>query len=299
MKNHVVFILAITTVILMSCDKEIINNPELYNEIPVVITDSSTNVTAYSAIVHGTINTYRISCSYYFEYGTTSSYGSQSVQRNLDTGLAIINVRDTILQLQPVTSYHYSIVSSNKNGFSRGNDQTFTTTSDYYFPHNTGCQWIYSFFDAKNIRFDTVEVNITSPGNWQYTVYSGETGYPEYTEQVLVSPNMVQMNSNVSESRIYMIPFVTGNKWNGPPPQYTFVNYSVSKLDSIITPAGKFYGAFLIHMSAFNGGNTTYIDDRVFVPNIGFVKRNESLTGVVIGTVSSYSWNLISFKIIP
>jgi len=270
----------------------------LNDPLPTIVTNPPTNITTHSAIFNGTINPHGISSSYYFEYGTTTSYGSQSPQKNINTGPTQITVSDTILNLQPATLYHHRIVCSNSAGTSRGDDRSFTTADLDYFPKTPGCKWIYSFYDAVHLRSDTVTVTITSTGTWVYTASSGTTVYPAYTEGVSVSPNMVQMNSNSSESRIYMLPFVAGNTWNGPPPQYTFVNYWVSRQDSITTPAGKFYGAFLVRMAAFNGGNTTYIDDRVFVPKIGFVKRNESITGAAIGTVSAYNWVLISFKIV-
>jgi hypothetical protein len=266
---------------------------------PIVTTDSSNSISAYSEVVYGTINTFGSSCSYYFDYGTTTSYGNESIHKNLDSGLTILMLRDTLFNLVPTTLYHYRIVCSYNYGISKGEDLSFTTVKDDYFPNTSGSQWIYSFYDVVNLRFDTVEVFITNPGTWEYTAYSGLPGYPSYTEGVNVLPNMVQMNSSSSGSRIYLIPFVAGNTWHGPPPQYTFVNYSVTEQDSITTPAGTFYGAFKIRMAAFNGGNTTYIDDRVFVPKVGFVKRNETVTGAGIGTISSYSWNLISFNIIP
>ncbi len=213
----------------------------LDNPVPTVVTDSATNITAYSVILHGTVNTNGIPCSYYFDYGSTASYGSQSTQKNLDSGLTLLTVSDTILHLQPTTVYHYRIVCSNIYGVGRGDDQSFTTMKDDYFPQTIGSQWLYTFYDAVNLRSDTVEVTITNSGIWQYIAYSGEPGYPTYTESVFVSPTMIQMNSSSSGSRIYLIPFAAGNKWEGLPPQYTFVHYSVSQLDSITTPAGKFY----------------------------------------------------------
>ena len=299
MKNILLSVISIMIVLSFSCTRNTLNEPQFDIPVLTVTTDSSTNITAYGAIVHGTINSNGIACMCYFEYGTTTAYGNQSIHKNLDSGLAIIAVSDTLLHLQPSTLYHYCLVCSNKYGISRGDDQSFTTVIDDYFPHTTGSQWKYSFYDAVNLRSDTVTVTITRSGNWEYAASSGASGYPSYTEGVTVTPTMVQMRSNSTESRIYNIPFIAGNTWHGPAPQYSFVNYSVSKLDSITTQAGKFFGAFRIQMAAFNGGNTTYIDDRIFVPKIGFVKRSESVSGAAIGTVSSYSWSLISFKIVP
>lgn len=298
MKKIMFSIFIVTLIFAVACDNDTINQPIIDNPIPIVTTDSSSSLSAFIVIVYGTIKTSRIQCSYYFDYGTTTSYGNESFHKNLDSGITIFYVCDTLLNLQPATNYHYRLVCTYGDSIIRGNDQTFTTIKDVYFPNNPGSQWTYTYFDVVQARIDTVEVVINNSGTWEYTAKSGLSGFPTYDEQVFVTPNMVQINSTGSESRIYIIPFVAGNTWHGPPPQYTFANYSVSSLDSIVTPAGKFYGAYKIHMTAFNGGNTTFVDDRVFVPRIGFVTRIESLTGSGIGTISSNSWKLISYNII-
>ena len=285
-------------ILAVACDSDPINQPKIDNPLPVVTTDSSSSISAYSVIVYGTIQTSGTQCSYYFDYGTTASYGNESAHKILNSGIAIFNVCDTLLNLQSKTNYHYRIVCTSGDSIVRGDDQTFTTIDDNYFPNNPGSQWTYSYFDAISTHIDTIDVHITNAGLWEYIAKSGIPGYPTYNEEVFVSRNVVQINTISSESRIYIIPFVAGNIWHGPPPQYTFVNYSVTSLDSIVTPAGKFYGAYKIHLTAFNGGNTTFVDDRVFVPMIGFVTRVETLTGSGIGTISSNSWKLISYNII-
>lgn len=298
MKQIVFPIVFLIILFIVSCDDDKIVQPIIVTPIPIVTTDSSTCISAYITVLYGTIKTSGIQCSYYFDYGTTAFYGNESPHKIIDSGLTIFNVCDTLSNLQPATNYHYSLVCTYADSVIRGEDNIFTTPKDDYFPNIPGSQWTYSFFDPILTRFDTVEVVITNSGTWQYTAKSGATGFPTYNEEVSVFPNLIQVYSTSSESRIYIIPFVAGNTWHGPPPQYTFVNYSVTSLDSIVTPAGIFYGAYKIHMTAFNGGNTTFVDDRVFVPKIGFVTRTETLSGSGIGTISSNSWMLISYSII-
>lgn len=299
MKTIILFPLFVILIFSISCDDDKINVPNINNPNPAITTDSSKNIDAHSVVVYGTINSYGNKCTYYFEFGTTISYGNTSTERIFNGSSTVINVEDTLLNLDSDAEYHFRLSCSYNNEAIVGDDKIFITLKDDYFPYTIGTHWLYSFIDVVNSRLDTIEVVISNRGTWEYTAKSGLSGFPTYTEGVLVSPSVVQMNSTNSESRIYFIPFVIGNSWNGPPPQYTFVNYSVTSMDSIVTPAGKFFGALKIHMTAFNGGNTTLVDDRVFVPHIGFVKRSESLSGAGIGTIYANNWILISFNIVP
>ena len=45
---------------------------------PVVLTGNATAITSTSATVNGTVNPEGQATTYYFEYGTTTSYGSQT-----------------------------------------------------------------------------------------------------------------------------------------------------------------------------------------------------------------------------
>ena len=67
---------------------------------------------------------------YYFEYGTTTSYGRQTaVPPGLDaespTGVKMLSA--TITDYLAYTTYHYRVVAVNAEGETRGNDETFET----------------------------------------------------------------------------------------------------------------------------------------------------------------------------
>lgn len=62
----------------------------------------------------------------YFEYGTTTSYGSATSSFDLSTPTSIISTNWSGL---PNTTYHYRVVATNIAGTSRGGDLTFTTAA--------------------------------------------------------------------------------------------------------------------------------------------------------------------------
>jgi len=93
---------------------------------PVVTTDAATNVTDVSAVLNGTVDA--PTTSYYFQYGPTDSYGSQSGSPQYPSP-ASLNVSYTIAGgLTPGTTYHYRIIGGgSENLVGSGRDMTFTT----------------------------------------------------------------------------------------------------------------------------------------------------------------------------
>jgi len=87
-------------------------------------------VSASGATVSGTVNASgQSSATYYFEYGTTTSYGTQSPPQPV-SGNTNQTVTATLSGLSANTTYHYEVVVKTSSGqLIKGGDQTFTTTS--------------------------------------------------------------------------------------------------------------------------------------------------------------------------
>jgi len=93
---------------------------------PVVTTNPATNVTASSARLNGTLDPHGLSTTVYFEYGTTTSYGSRTPNQ-IKTGNNYQNFFAGISGLTAGTTYQFRIVATNSVGTRYGSDKTFTT----------------------------------------------------------------------------------------------------------------------------------------------------------------------------
>jgi hypothetical protein len=95
---------------------------------PTVTTKSASSIRDSSATLNGSVNPLGLSTSAYFEYGTSTSYGTKSAVKSVGSGNNSTNVGIGITGLTPGATYHFRIVGQNASGSSAGGDQTFTTT---------------------------------------------------------------------------------------------------------------------------------------------------------------------------
>ena len=94
---------------------------------PLVSTGNATAITSTSATLNGSVNPEGQATTYYFEYGTTTTYGTQTASTSAGTGTAAVNVSAPIASLMPNTRYHYRLVATNASGTTLGSDVSFTT----------------------------------------------------------------------------------------------------------------------------------------------------------------------------
>jgi hypothetical protein len=95
---------------------------------PVVETRPASSVKDSTATLHGTVNPNGQSTSAYFEYGTSTSYGSKTAAKGVGSGTGATTVSISISGLAAGTTYHVRLVAANATGTSTGADQTFGTT---------------------------------------------------------------------------------------------------------------------------------------------------------------------------
>ncbi len=96
---------------------------------PAVGTNPATFANSTGATLNASVNPNGGTANVWFEYGTSSSYGSQTSTQNIGTGTSPIAVNIPVTGLQPNTTYHYRVDASNQNGTTQGADATFTTTA--------------------------------------------------------------------------------------------------------------------------------------------------------------------------
>jgi len=94
---------------------------------PTVSTGAASSVTGSTANLSGTINPNGAISYYWFQFGTTTNYGSITPYTNVGDGKSNIAASFTKTGLSPATTYHYRIAAMSYGGTSYGGDRIFTT----------------------------------------------------------------------------------------------------------------------------------------------------------------------------
>jgi subtilisin family serine protease len=97
---------------------------------PIVTTMPAAPVSDTTATLNGTVNPHGFATTYYFQYGTSTSYGSVApiTPASAGSGTTALSVSAPISGLKPMTTYQYRIVAQSSQGTSLGANQTFKTT---------------------------------------------------------------------------------------------------------------------------------------------------------------------------
>ena len=94
---------------------------------PAATTEPASDFTATAATLHGTVNPNGVQTEYRFEYGTTSSYGSETEAVEAGHGTKALKASQSVFGLQLGVIYHFRLVAESEAGTVYGEDETFTT----------------------------------------------------------------------------------------------------------------------------------------------------------------------------
>jgi hypothetical protein len=95
---------------------------------PAVVTGAATRIGTDSATLTGTVDPNGRAGTYYFEYGSSTSYGSRTPTRSAGSGTSAQSVSAAVSGLQVGRTYHFRLVAATDAGTSSGRDATFTTS---------------------------------------------------------------------------------------------------------------------------------------------------------------------------
>jgi hypothetical protein len=95
---------------------------------PTATTGAASAVTGNTATISGTVFPNKEDTNYFFEWGTTTAYGTKT-PTGVERGNADKTVAADLTGLAPQTTYHFRLVAENPSGRSEGADATFTTTA--------------------------------------------------------------------------------------------------------------------------------------------------------------------------
>jgi hypothetical protein len=96
---------------------------------PEVTTQGASQISQKEATLNGTLNPRGSDTHYYFQYGTTTEYGSSSASVDAGAGTSSVEVHAAVAGLTPGAVYHYRLVASNASGTSYGLDRELTTAT--------------------------------------------------------------------------------------------------------------------------------------------------------------------------
>jgi hypothetical protein len=94
---------------------------------PAAATGPVARLTPQSVRLTGTVNPGGAATAIYFQYGTSTKYGTATAPVPVGAGTAGRHVAADVAGLSPATKYHYRLVADNPHGVVSGADGTFTT----------------------------------------------------------------------------------------------------------------------------------------------------------------------------
>jgi hypothetical protein len=144
----------------------------------VVQTFAASSVTSNSAVLGGSANPEGTVLVGWFQWGTTTAYGSNTPNfYNTTMNYQSVNQSNTITGLQPNTSYHYRIVAYNGGpDEALGNDVTFTTSAPFQPTPPTVTTFVATAVSNNAATFNG-SVNPNGDQTYSYFEYGTNTYY--------------------------------------------------------------------------------------------------------------------------
>jgi glycosidase len=96
---------------------------------PSINSVSSSGITDASATIAATVTPNGAATTVFFEYGTSTAYGTTTPGQNIGSGNSPSNASANLSGLSPGTTYHYRVYATNSVGTTFGDNGTFTTAA--------------------------------------------------------------------------------------------------------------------------------------------------------------------------
>ena len=168
---------------------------------PIVTTNSASNIYENSATLNGQVNSNGYSAVYYFEYGTNSSFGSNTSYQSISNGSGNFSVSQSISGLYRNSTYYYRLVAYNSYGTSVGQTMTFVT-DDSYNCINNNCDnsQLVSTQTATNVTSNSATLNGYVSGYVNGTAWFEYGSYSSANLNLFSSPTNISGYSNFSSN---------------------------------------------------------------------------------------------------
>ena len=96
-------------------------------EPPAATTSAASSLGSTGATLNGKVDPNGRATTYFFEYGTTTAYGTKTSSSSAGSGSNATNVSKTVTGLKPGATYHFRLVATSDAGTVTGADLSFTT----------------------------------------------------------------------------------------------------------------------------------------------------------------------------
>jgi hypothetical protein len=107
---------------------------ECFCWMPLTNTKAASSVGVTAATLNGGVNPNGKEAKYWFEYGTTTAYGTKTAETSAGSGTTESSYTKEVTGLTEATTYHFRIVASGGEGLSYGPDMTFETKGGFAGP---------------------------------------------------------------------------------------------------------------------------------------------------------------------
>jgi hypothetical protein len=177
---------------------------------PQAVTGGASNVAPTSATLNGSVDPSGRATTWYFEYGTSTSYGTKTATRDAGSGTGAVGVAANVTGLTAGRTYHFRLVATSDAGTSHGSDHTFTPSAS---PTATTKS-------VSAVRDNTATLNASvNPNGMATTVYfeyGTSTGYGARSSSKSIGAGRSAVNvaigiSGLSFNTVYHVRVVASN----------------------------------------------------------------------------------------
>ncbi len=287
---------------------------------PTVATFAASEVGQRTAKLNGSVNPNGLDTHYYFEYGTTTSYGGvipASPGMDLGAGVGSIPTWNNVSGLAPGVTYHFRVVASSSAGTVAGGDQVFTTLvepnvffadanhgntmTDRWYSSTSG--WLQTIFEGDeigkgsspggvviggeaNVFFGDATKGGTLTDRWGYNPTLGWSqtnfGGDEVAKGTSPTAVLVENNANVFFADASKGSTIT-DRWYNQTLGWSQTNFGGDTVAGGTSPSAVMVGneANVFFVDASKGNTLT---DRWYSPTLGWSQTNFGGDEVAKGT---------------
>ncbi|HXI84313.1 MAG TPA: putative Ig domain-containing protein, partial [Verrucomicrobiae bacterium] len=250
--------------------------------LPTATTAPASNISSTSATPNGSVNPNGLTTTVYFQFGTTTAYGSTTAPKSVGSGTIAIGVSDLFARLTSSTTYHYRLVASNSRGTSYGADVAFTTSAGGTTPTIATASPLPAATVGVAYSGTFTATGGTSPYVWSISAGSLPAGL------TLSSGGVVSGTPTTATTASFTVK-VTGANGLSSTKSFTLTVNPTGTTYTVATSANPSNGGTTSPNGSFSNGSTVTAQATI---KTGYSFVNWTKNGAAVSTSPSYSFQL-------